>query len=474
MASALTTGGHSVRRLVRSQPAHATEFRWDPDAGELDGAALEGVDAVVHLSGESVAGRWSDSRKRAIRDSRVGSTSLLANAIARLGPKPQVFVCASAIGYYGDRGDATARRGQRPRHGLPGRGRARPGGGHGARRGGVRVVSARFGIVLSPAGGMLGQVLTPFRARPPRAARQWQAVHELGGDRRRRWRDQRGADRRRARRARSTSPRRRRHQRRVHKTLARVLHRPAFMKVPGFALKALVGEFAGEALGGQRVQPKRLLDAGYRVPVPGAGGCAASPAWAVRLNDGRLVGLTGATGYVGGRLLRALVDAGHRVRCLARRPELPGGARDATDDEVVGGDVPRPRRRWRPRWPASTRPTTSCTRWARAATSKRRIGAAAENFGARRARAGVRRIVYLGGLGRRRRPSPRTSRSRQEVGRYRCASTGVPVDRVPRVDRHRLGQPVVRDDARAGRAPAGHDDCRAGCGRRRSRSPSRT
>ena len=106
--AACGVAGWEVVRLVRRPTAGAQEIRWDPAAGRLDPAAIEGFDAVVHLAGESIAGgRWSPARMRRIRDSRVEGTRLLAGTIARLARPPRVLVSASAIGYYGDRGDET-------------------------------------------------------------------------------------------------------------------------------------------------------------------------------------------------------------------------------------------------------------------------------------------------------------------------------------------------------------------------------
>ena len=152
-------------RLTRSAPRGPGEFRWDPTAGEIDPAALDGVDAVVHLAGETVAGRWTEAKKRRIRDSRVLGTRLLAETAAAHDPRPRAFVSASAIGYYGDRGDEpvaeespTGRRVSR--RGGAGRGRraAEP-----AREAGIRVVNPRFGIVQSAAGGALRAQLPLFR-----------------------------------------------------------------------------------------------------------------------------------------------------------------------------------------------------------------------------------------------------------------------------------------------------------------------
>src|SRR5262245_54810020 len=100
--------GHDVRRLVR--PPGATgprHIRWDPARNEIDRAALAGTEAVIHLSGENILGRWTDAKRRRIRESRVASTRLLAAALAGLQPRPRVLIGASAVGYYGDRGDET-------------------------------------------------------------------------------------------------------------------------------------------------------------------------------------------------------------------------------------------------------------------------------------------------------------------------------------------------------------------------------
>src|SRR5512145_116836 len=108
LATALATRGHRVERLVRrAVTPGAPEIAWDPARGTVDRDALEGADVVVHLAGESVAARWTAARKRAIRESRVASTGLLASTLADLRRPPQVLVSASAVGYYGDRGEKT-------------------------------------------------------------------------------------------------------------------------------------------------------------------------------------------------------------------------------------------------------------------------------------------------------------------------------------------------------------------------------
>ena len=102
----LTTGGHQVLRLVRGTARGDDEIAWNPATGEIDSAKLEGLDAVVHLAGENIAtGRWTAAKKAAIRDSRVNGTRVLSEALAKLTNKPRVLVGASAIGYYGERGE---------------------------------------------------------------------------------------------------------------------------------------------------------------------------------------------------------------------------------------------------------------------------------------------------------------------------------------------------------------------------------
>ena len=161
----LRAGGHQVRRLRREPSADSDTTHWSPTDGTLADGALDGIDAVVHLAGESIAsGRWTTARKARIRDSRVDGTRRLCEALAGLESPPKVLVAASALGYYGDRGNELL-----DESALPGTGflsavcqdweaAAAP-----ARERGIRVVHLRTGIVLSPLGGALGQMLLPFR-----------------------------------------------------------------------------------------------------------------------------------------------------------------------------------------------------------------------------------------------------------------------------------------------------------------------
>ena len=182
----LSSGGHRVRRMVRGVPnAGAGELRFCPDVEPVDSAAFEGLDAVVHLAGENIAGRWSAERKRRIRTSRVEGTAALCRMLAALERPPKVLVYASAIGIYGSREGELLDESSEPGHGFLAdlcrdwEAAAAP-----ARDRGIRVVFARFGMVLSPRGGAGGDVdsISPRHGRPDRRR---PAVLELDHDRRR-------------------------------------------------------------------------------------------------------------------------------------------------------------------------------------------------------------------------------------------------------------------------------------------------
>jgi uncharacterized protein (TIGR01777 family) len=263
----LTTGGHRVTRLVRGNP-RAGEIQWDPAAGRLDPAQLEGIDAVVHLAGENLAARWSAARKQAIRDSRIRGTRLLAQALAQLARPPAVLVSASAVGVYGNRGDEVLTESSATPAGPPDflvevarewEAATEP-----ARAAGVRVVMLRSGLVLTPAGGVLGRMLPAFRmgvGGPLGSGHQWMswisiddaigAIHHalttesLSGP------------------VNATAP----HpvtNRDFAMTLGGVLGRPAILPAPATALRLAFGEMAdGALLAGARVIPERLLGSGY-------------------------------------------------------------------------------------------------------------------------------------------------------------------------------------------------------------------
>ena len=166
LISSLVEDGHEVVRLVRrGHKLGALEIEWHPNQGRIEAQRLEGFDAVFHLAGESIAsGRWTDEKKRVIRDSRTKGTSLLSETIAQLSRPPSVFISASAIGYYGNRGDEQLTEQSRPGDDFLASvcveweeaTRA-------AAEKGTRTVLGRFGIILDREGGALAKMLTPFR-----------------------------------------------------------------------------------------------------------------------------------------------------------------------------------------------------------------------------------------------------------------------------------------------------------------------
>ncbi len=165
LAASLQADGHRVVRFVRGGISAGDEIGWDPEAGRIDAPALEGIDAVVHLAGEGIAGhRWSVAEKRRIMESRTKGTAVLAAAVASRERKPRVLVSASAIGYYGDRGDELLTEDSPPGEGFLAEvctaweAQTRP-----AIDAGVRTVIVRTGIVLARDGGALEQMLVPFR-----------------------------------------------------------------------------------------------------------------------------------------------------------------------------------------------------------------------------------------------------------------------------------------------------------------------
>ena len=258
-----------MTRLVRTGPEHDGEASWDPSAGRLDASALEGADAVVHLAGETVAGRWNDDKKRRILESRTRSTTLIAETLSAMEPRPPVFVCASAIGYYGDRGaeqleeDSVAGSGFLADVVREWEAATRP-----AAEAGVRVVNLRFGIVLSRDGGALGSMLTPFKlgAGGPfgngRQYMSWIAIDDIVGAILHAIATESLAGP-----VNATSP----HpvtNAEFSKTLGRVLHRPSIARVPAPVLRLAVGEFSKELLDSRRVLPVRLTDSGYEFRYP--------------------------------------------------------------------------------------------------------------------------------------------------------------------------------------------------------------
>jgi uncharacterized protein len=265
----LTTGGHEAIRLVRSKSRSPSKemVHWDPESGHIDPEGLEGLDAVVHLAGENIAGgRWTSARKSRILDSRVKGTRLLCESLARAARPPKVVVCASAIGFYGDRGDEELTESSASGTGFLAEvcreweAAAEP-----ARAKGIRVVHLRFGVILSPAGGALAKMLLPFKMGVGGivgSGRQYMSwitlddavetiLHALATD------------------ALSgpvnvvaPNPVTNRE---FTKTLGRVLSRPTIFPMPAFAARLAFGEMADELLlASARVLPNRLRDTAYR------------------------------------------------------------------------------------------------------------------------------------------------------------------------------------------------------------------
>jgi uncharacterized protein (TIGR01777 family) len=266
----LAADGHDVVVLVRRPASGPDEIRWDPAAGSLDAAALEGVDAAINLSGAGVGDRrWTSSYKQEIRDSRVRSTTTLATALAQLPTPPSVLVNASAIGWYGTTGDVAVDESAPRGDGfLAEVCEAWEAATSPASDAGIRVVHARTGLVVSAHGGAWKRLIPLFRAgiggRIGNGRQFWSTISlrdevraltflldqpSVGGP------------------VNLTSP--------VQSTNAEVttimgelLRRPVVLPVPAAALRAALGEFAGEIVASQRVAPRALTNAGFTFDHP--------------------------------------------------------------------------------------------------------------------------------------------------------------------------------------------------------------
>jgi len=267
----LSGAGHAVLRLVRTPPQAAGEVHWDAAAGRLDIAKLSAVDAVVHLAGESIAeGRWNAAKKARIRDSRVIGTRFLAESLAQLPQRPKVMVCASAVGYYGDRGEEVLREDSAPGQGfLAGVCREWEAAADPARAAGIRVVHLRTGVVFAKRGGALAKMLPPFRfglGGPMGSGTQymsWIAIDDLIAVLRCAVEDANyaGAINAVAPEAVTSAQ--------FARVLGKVLRRPAVLPAPAVAVRLLLGEMADALLlASQRVEPARLAALGYRFAYP--------------------------------------------------------------------------------------------------------------------------------------------------------------------------------------------------------------
>lgn len=267
LTAALETQGHAMSRLVRGgQVSSESTVQWDPASGTIDATALEGFDAVVHLGGENIAsGRWTPARKVRIRESRVAGTRLLCEALAKIQRPPEVLVCASAVGFYGNRGrevldeESPAGEGFLAEVCQAWEDATRP-----AASAGIRVVNARFGAVLARHGGALAKMLPLFTLGlggvlgSGRQYLSWVALDDavgavlhvlatksLAGP------------------VNVVAPEAVTN-REFTKTLGKVLHRPTWCWAPAFALRLALGEMAdGLLLSSQRVVPKKLRETGY-------------------------------------------------------------------------------------------------------------------------------------------------------------------------------------------------------------------
>ena len=262
--------GHRVVRLVRRRVAGPDEVAWDPAAGTIDAAGLGGIDAAVHLAGERIAAvRWSRAKKARIYESRIAGTRLLAETLAGLAPRPRALLAASAVGFYGDRGEEVLTEESPPGETFLARlcrdweAAADP-----ARRAGLRVVHLRNANVLAGRRGFLAPLLPLFRLGlggrlgSGRQYFSWIAIEDwlaaaylllttdaVEGP------------------VNMASPRPVTNAE-FTRTLAQVLRRPALFTAPAFAMRLVMGELAGELLVSERVHPARLLAAGFAFRYP--------------------------------------------------------------------------------------------------------------------------------------------------------------------------------------------------------------
>lgn len=267
LTDALRRAGHTVNRLVRSGGVGAPgDVGWDPLSKRMEIGGLEGVDGVVHLAGASIAeGRWTESRKQVLRASRVDATRHLVNGLARLGRPPKMLVSASAVGYYGDRGDEQLTEACAPGSDFLAQ-LARDWEAEALRAGqnGIRTVILRFGVILSARGGALPRMLLPFklgaggRLGSGRQWMSWLSLPEAVGFVRHALEN---AGLSGAVNAVAPSPVRNAE---FTKVLGKVLRRPTLFPAPAFALKLALGEMAEALLlSSQRVIPARLQEQGY-------------------------------------------------------------------------------------------------------------------------------------------------------------------------------------------------------------------
>lgn len=263
----LASKGHHLISLTRQNPpSNPSSVYWNPPQKGPDIAPLQGAEAVIHLAGESIAdGRWNDAKKARIRESRVSGTRILVDAVTRMHPFPKTVIVASAIGFYGDRGDEVLDEASAPGKGfLPEVCQAWESACAPLLTKGIRVVNLRFGIILSPNGGALGKMLLPFKMGAGGilgSGQQWMSwialddvlgtiafaldTPAVSGP------------------VNVVAPQAVTN-REFTKTLGQVLRRPTIIPMPAFAARLAFGEMADALLlSSAHVQPKALLTAGY-------------------------------------------------------------------------------------------------------------------------------------------------------------------------------------------------------------------
>ena len=268
LTPALTADGHQVVRLTRRGTTGGEQIIWDPSQ-PLAPEAISGFEAVIHLAGESIVGRWTEAKKGRILESRAQGTRHLAEAIAKASQKPRVFVSASAIGYYGNRDDEILRE-----ESASGTGftfeicRAWEGATQPARDAGIRTVQLRIGVVLSASGGALQKMLTPYKlglgGRMGSGRQWWSWIHVddlVGAVRHILKSDLQGP-------VNAVSPGAVTNAE-FNKVLAAAVSRPAIFPMPGFVVKTIFGQMGDDLwLASQRVEPGKLLGSGYQFKHP--------------------------------------------------------------------------------------------------------------------------------------------------------------------------------------------------------------
>ena len=261
----LKSQGHTVQRLVRRAAVSSEEITWDPIAGTVDMEALAGVDAVIHLAGAGVSDkRWTKKYKSEILNSRLLGTTTIAKAVAVV--KPQVFISASAIGWYGESGNRAVVESDRVGDDFLAA-VCREWESAADLAGDVRTIKLRTGLVLDPTGGALGKMLPLFRfglgGKLSNGKQWWSWItlhdqiraiaflleNKVSGP------------------VNLTSPNPVTNSE-FTAGLARALHRPALFPVPGFALKIVLGGFSAEVLGSKKVMPQALTEAGFTFDYP--------------------------------------------------------------------------------------------------------------------------------------------------------------------------------------------------------------